>query len=370
MAKATNLPGAEPRIKKVNVRQYRVEAYDIDNAYPQRMISLVNACSTAKQAVEIKADFISGEGFADLSLYNLILNSKGLTADDLLNRNVSDYALHRGLAIHVNWNAAYEIDSLYYIPFENVRKGIEEYGGMYAIYPNWKSDFGRVKREEIEYHYPFNPDPDIIQAQVDLSGGWENYKGQVYYFSADYEAYPLSSVDEVIKSMEAEIASDNTTESNLRNNFSLKYIFINKGEFETEEERTDFKDGMKVFTGPDGEQIMIAECQSDEDKPEVIKLESSLNDKLFEATDNKVLRKIIRRFKQPAILHSITDGGYFNQQQLQDAMDYYNGIVKKERILMERIYSQLFLLFKEQVTTNFELKPLSYNGTNTSNIES
>ncbi|WP_207425999.1 hypothetical protein [Pedobacter sp. SYSU D00535] len=358
MSKVTNLPGTEPRIKKVDVKKYSIAGYDVDNAYPQRIMELINASSTAKQAVGIYADFIAGEGFADLNLYKLKVNSRGLTADDLLNRVASDFAPFKGFAIHVNWNAAFEIDSLYYTPFENVRKGIEDYAGRYAVHSDWR---GKVKKEEIEYVYPFNPDPAVIQAQVDAEGGWDKYNGQLYYFSADYEAYPLASCDAVIEPMKAEIASDKTTTSNLENNFALKNIYVNKGEFQTEEERREFIEGLKAFMGPEGEQVMVAECETTENTPEVLKIESALNDKLFAYTDDKVLKKIIRHYKQPGILHSITDGGYFNQQQLQDAMNYYNGITRKDRILMERVFEELFLLFKEQVTDDFQIKPLTYN---------
>ena len=368
MAKITNLPGAEPRIKKVNVKNLMVQGYDVDNAYPQRIMELVNASPTAKQAVAIYAKFMAGEGFANLDFYKLEVNSKGHTADDLLSRICSDMAPFRGFALHINWNAAFQVDSVFYVPFENVRKGIEEKAGFYAVHDDWK---GKVKKEEIEFHYPFNPDPEIIQAQVDAAGGWDNYTGQLFYYSADYEAYPLASCDAVIESMQAEIASDRTTTANLKNNFSLKTVFVNKGKFDTEDERSQFIDGLKAFVGPDGEQIMVAECESDADKPELLAVQSSLNDKLFEYTDEKVLRKIIRHYNQPAILHSITDGGYFNQQQLQDAMNYYNGIVRNERLLLERVFTKIFSLFREQVTQDYSIKALSYftNGSNTTNNE-
>ncbi|PRY51528.1 hypothetical protein B0I27_107114 [Arcticibacter pallidicorallinus] len=363
--KATNLPTTEPRIvKKVDVKNLKVKGYDSDNAYPQRIIGLVDASPTTKQAIGIYTKFIVGGGFVDEKFYKTKINRRGLTPDDLLSRVGSDLARHRGYAAHINWNALYEVDTVYYTPFENVREGLEgtEYEGMFATYDNWDGTNGKMKKDDIVWTFPFNSDPSVIEQQVERAGGWDNYKGQTYYFSYDFEVYPLASCDAIIESMLSEIASDRTTTTNLRNNFSLKTIFVNIGEFEDEDERDEFKTNMKKFVGPDGEQVMIAEANDKEKVPQLIKVESMINDKLFQYTDEKVVRKIIRHYFQPAILHSVTDGGFFNKEQMQDAMDYYNGITRDERVKMEKFFEEVFSHYKEEInpTNNYQPKPLNY----------
>lgn len=359
--KSTNLPSAEPRIKKVDVKSLGIKGYDEDNAYPQRIISLVNASSTTKQAIGIYAKFIAGGGFADKAFYKTKINRKGLTPDKLLKRVAKDYATFQGFALLVNWNALFQIDSIFYVPFENVRMGAKdtEFEGKYALCSDWD---GNPKKAGMEWKYSFNSIPDIIQAQVDAAGGWDSYPGQVYYVSADFEVYPLASCDAVVEPMQAEIASDRTSTKNLKNNFALKNIFVSIGEAESEEERDGFIENMKTFIGPDGEQVMLCEAPNKDSVPQIMSVENSLNDKIFQYTDEKSARKIIRHYLQPAILHSITDGGYFNQQQLQDSMDYYNGITKDERILIEEVFHEIFSLYREDInpTKNYQPIPLSY----------
>ncbi len=361
----TNLPSAEPRIKVFQGKRYGIHTYDRDNCYPQRMNSLNNASSTAKACINLLAKYIVGKGFADLGFYKAKINRSNLTADKLLRRVAADKAEYRGFAMHINWNANYKIDSVYYIPFENCRLGCDEHEGQVAIHPDWDGwKTNRwVNREQIEFLDRFNPEPLEIEKQVEAAGGWSNYKGQVYWFSADFESYPLSSGDAVIEPIKAEIESDRTTTSNLRNNFTAKNIFANIGEFEDAEERNGFIAGLKTFVGPDGEQIMVAEAKTKEEVPQVIPITSNLNDKLFEYTDKKVTNKIIQYFNQPAILHSVMDVKSFNVQQMSDSMAYYNGVTEDERIIMEEVFQEIFSYFKDNInpTGNYQVTPLKYD---------
>lgn len=361
----TNLPSAEPRIKVVQGRTYEIHTYDIDNCYPQRMLSLINASGTAKSAVKLLAKYIVGKGFADLSFFKAKINPKNLTADKLLRRLAADKGQFRGFAIHVNWNASYKVESAFYVPFENCRLGADNHEGQIAIHSDWdawKSN-RRVKKDEIEFIDRFDPNPVMIEEQVLAAGGWDKYKGQIYWYSDDFESYPLASIDPVIEPVKAEIESDRTTTSNLRNNFTAKVIFGNVGEFEDEEEREVFTKGVKAFVGPDGEQAMIAEVKTKDELPVIIPIVTNLNDKLFEYTDKKVSSRIIQYFNQPSILHSIMDVKSFNVQQMSDSMAYYNGITQDERILMEEVFAEIFVNFKDNInpTGNYQVTQLQYD---------
>jgi hypothetical protein len=50
--------------------------YDIDNAYPSRMERLINASVTARSAAGMYARFLSGQGFVDKALNDVIVGTE------------------------------------------------------------------------------------------------------------------------------------------------------------------------------------------------------------------------------------------------------------------------------------------------------
>lgn len=350
--RATSLPNATQRIEDKDVTALHIEGYDIDNAYPQRINNLVNASATAKSAVGLLATFIFGGGFIDQDFAKTVINSKGHTVDDILTRIADDKAKYRGFAIHVHYNKLYQITEVFYLPFEYERKGKSKeakYDGKIAVYDNWYPQ-GLVKKpirlDEIDFIDRFNPDPQAVALQVAQAGGWDNYKGQVIYFSEDYEAYPLASTDPVIEEMKTEVASSKTTYNNLKNNFSEKTTFTIGSEFETEQERTDYLNSLKVFVGPESDGVLLIEGGLDEKNqvaaPVIGKIPNNLNDKIFEYSDKKIGRKIIRTFNQPAILHSDTDTSALGRDDIEAAAAYYNKITQKHRTALESVFRKIF----------------------------
>lgn len=375
MAKSrlTSLPNADPRISAVDMTAFHIEAYDVDNGYPQRINNLLNASSTAKAAVTLYAKFIRGGGFVDPDFYRAFVNDSGLTADTLLRRLSSDYAEYRGVAIHMVYNQLFQLVGVNYIPFENARKSKsdeEKYNNKIALYDNWYN-FHDVKKktlklEDIDFLDRYNPDPEVIAEQVAMAVGWNNWKGQVLYYSADYEAYPLASCDSIVKEMQAEIASSTTTYINLRNNFSDKTVFSIGTVFETEAERQEYVNSIRTFVGPEGETIMLAEG-SFNDKGEVAapvieKISNTLNDKIFEYSDSKVSRKIIRNYNQPGILHTDTDTSALGKDDIVNATDFYNGVTADERILFTSMFETIFADFHENINPSgdYNILPFSY----------
>lgn len=364
------LPEAAPRIVKIDGRSLGILTYDVDNGYPQRMDTLINACSTAKQCANLLSDYVFGQGFDDEGgneFYKAIINDKMLTPDKLLRRNADDKSKHRGFAIHVNYNALFQISSVNYIAFETARIGIDEYAGKYGIYSDWYNTdrYGkRVNRSEIKFIHRYNPKPEVIQAEVDECGGWENYLGQVFWHSDDFENYPLSSIDEVIPSVEAEIESDKTTTNNLKNNFQLKAIVVMKGKPLDEDSRTAEINEIHKFIGGDGKQVVVTETEDPDGKDvmEVRTIDSKINDKIFQYTDEKVRAKIYRAFRQPAILHSDYMGtNGFNKDQLADSQEYYTNYTHPTRILFEEVYTDIFSRFHEPINPSgvYSIVPLA-----------
>lgn len=353
-----DLPSADARIVKIDISRFEVEGYDVDNGYPQRMETLVEASPTAKMAVNLYADFIFGQGFSvsdgktkygkdsEDGVWNMVVNSKGQTGDDLLSLAAADYANWNKFFFQVNYNALFNGVEINYVPYGTARYGIDSKAGTIALYDNWWNNdrFGRlnISKDKPDYIDLFNPDADAIKAQVRNAGGWSSYKGQIFEFSTSYKNYPLHNLDAGINAMRAEILSYKTTYGNIKNNFGDKVIWIEKGKFENESEREAFKRSIQGFVGPDGEQVIVAEVEQEDQAPKMETIENKLDDKKFAYSNTHVRSTLYRLLGQNAILHSDLTEGRYNQNQLSEAIKAYNNRTERARINMQRAFKKLF----------------------------
>lgn len=366
MSRIHNLPDAEPRLVIVDGDKLGIKSYGEDNGYPQRMLNLYNASGSAKNCAEICANYIIGKGFEDKTFYKAKINKKGLTPDKLIRVLAADKSKLRGVAIHINYNALYQKESAFFVPFENCRIGVGDFKGKIGIKKDWyssKKGGGRKKIDDIDFIDVYDPRPEVIEAQVLAAGGWDNYKGQIIWLSEDFETYPLATIDPVLNDVQAEIESGFTRKNNLKNNFQLKTIWVEKGQVETQREEEEVVEGIRDFMGSDGKPVTVVFSKDPEGKdvPELKNVAVAVNDKLFEYTDNKSVKAIYQSFQQPAILHSDYNGtnGY-NEGQLPQSMAYYNSLTEQDRIFFEELFTEVFENWHEPINSNgnYKITPL------------
>lgn len=366
MSKIFNLPDAAPRMTVIDGDKLGIKTYGEDNGYPQRMLNLYNASSSAKMCANLCASYIIGKGFEDKMFYKAKINKHGLTPDKLIRVLAPDKAKLRGVAVHINYNALYQKESVSFVPFENCRIGDGDFKGKIGVNKNWyssKSGGSRRKVEDIDFIDKYNPDPLVIEEQVAKAGGWANYKGQIIWHSDDYGTYPLSTVDPVLNDLQAEIESSNTRKNNLKNNFQLKTIWIEKGQPQDEDQQRETVEEIRKFVGSEGNQVSVtfSEDPDGKDIQELKTLTSSINDKLFQYTDQAARLAIYTAFGQPAILHSDYQGtnGY-NEGQLPQSMAYYNSLTEPDRIFFEELFTEIFTNFNEPINPSgsYKITPL------------
>lgn len=382
MSTIKNLPDAAPRITVVDGNKLGIKTYGEDNGYPQRMLNLYNASGSAKMCANLCASYLIGKGFEDQYFYHAPINSKGLTPDKLLRRLANDKSKLRGFAIHINYNALYQIEDVSFVPFEHCRHGIEENTGKIGVLKDWyssKKGGARRSKSDVTFIDSFNPDPAMIEKQVQIAGSWDAYRGQIYYHSDDFDTYPLATIDPVLDDVQAEIESATTRRNNLRNNFQLKHIWVEKGQLAADETYDEVVEGVRQFMGSDGKPVTVVFSEDPEGKdiPTLLEVKSQMNDKLFQYTDQAARGAVYTAFGQPAILHSDYMGtnGY-NEGQLPQSMGYYNAFTEPYRILFEEVFTEIFNLFKNNVNPSgsYKITPLesiSASGTdiNTENID-
>ena len=117
-----------------------VYANDTDNAYPERMDRLINNSVTAKSAASIMVQYLIGKGYGT-DADNIIINKeKTLKLIDFADDVADDLVKQRGVFIHINWNALYQIADCCVVPYEWCRIGKKDstdYAGKIAVCKEW-----------------------------------------------------------------------------------------------------------------------------------------------------------------------------------------------------------------------------------------
>lgn len=373
--------------KRVDVRYLQtlgIQTYGEDNLYPQTFRNILAASSTGAECLDRFADFIEGNGFRDVPFSESVVNRKGDTADDIHALVCRDVAYYNGLALHVNYNIYGDIVELHHVPFENCRLAESDdngYVGKIAIHPDWSGQKTRggkvikVAKENIDYIDVFNPDKRVVAAQIEAAGGIEYYKGQVLWVSlSGKDIYPTGKGDRVVTEMSTDEGLANVKYRNVRNNFlPAAMIFTKKGtnitfdqdgnEIDSRDDDDSFSDSLLQLQGDTNcGKLMEVTLETDEDKPEVVTLNSKNYDKEFTVTDISVTERIYSAFGQePWYCIRIGKVG-FSGDILEDAFEYYNSIVSKQQRLIERTFARVFRHFYEAVnaSNDFSVEPLKY----------
>lgn len=353
-----------------------------DNAYPTRVERLILGSVTAKSAASMYASFLVGDGFANESLNKIVvgeMNYKPITLYKLLEKVAHSVAYQQGLYLHCNIGfdgAKYYINEINPLPFKHCRLGSPDdvnYSGKVAIYDNWdKQKGGGIQASKVNRVDVFNFTPSVIEAQVNKAGGWEKYKGQVFWhFFDDEYIYPLSLVDVVQDDADTELQISQFKNGELNGNLFAKYI-LRHAYFESETEKAEFLHRIAQFQGSKNNgSIMVIEDDITQDALGEVKdnglkfekIEQNVNDKLFIDWEQSTANNIRKAFKAiPPVLIDYTEGklGNTSGTALVEAAKFYNEMTKKDRAIISQVFQELFSKFKTPINDSFEIKPLTF----------
>lgn len=358
--KAT-LAGSTPRIETKPSKQDGVINYDIDNKYPQRIVDIINASGTATLCTDMMHKFIFGEGFNDPVLAKLKVNSK-ITANQLLKKNALSLAKFNGVAFHVNYNALFEITSVNPVPFEDVRFTTPDHKtnpNVIALYDDWaRIKQSKVDPKKIDFINFYNPNPEKIQAEVEASGGWASYKGQILFWSVDGIEYPLAPSDSVLEDVQTDSQSKLFKFRNITSNFMASHILESEA-FESDEERENFAEVINDFQGADdASKILVLEKKAGQLEAgfDLKKVEIQDVDKLYEYTESSVRDNILRNYLIPPVLLIAQAGKLGSSSELKDSTALYNGQTADYRIVLSEIYEELLKGFKGTNIEDYSIK--------------
>lgn len=366
--------------KRVDVKVNKtegIENYDIDNAYPQRVQDIIEGSGTGKLCTKFLCKFIFGGGFSDKSLYQVVVNRKGETADKLLRKAAKSMGTFGGVAVHVNYNALFEKTELNIIPFKHVRKTTEDdkdHPNMFAIYDDWDRVKNKsILKNKIDYIYPYSPDINSIKEQVIASKGWAGYKGQLIYFTEDQinDEYPLAPGDAVLEDMLTDAKTKNFKLRNISTNFMASHVieldeFLESGSEEDgtysspEDQRQEFLKALEDFQGDDNAlKILLLEKRAGGTPVTIKDIKIQDVDKLYQYTEESVISAIIRHYLIPPILLLQVPGKLGNSTEINQAVEYYNMITQDQRLLMEELFKEALKGFRGLSVNDFTIIPAS-----------
>lgn len=331
-----------------------------DNAYPQLIRSLIGSSVTAKNCVDLNSKYIYGKGFS-FAGSNTIINRKALTLNKLFRQASREFSEQNNLFFHVNYNALYKITSVDLIPCTEARIGKSDskgYSGKIVVYDNWdKSRAKKIDKKDFELFDIFNPNPSVIDAQVEAAGGWSKYKGQIFHVTSDFNSvYSLSDGDSVIYDMNAEFKASVFKEAALRRgNFGSK-IFITKP-FSDDYERQDFERTIQNLLGVEntnGVLTLEANNVSDNlDEQFIIKnLDSDFDDEKVAYTESSSKKKIMEAFGVHPILVGDADSTSLfgnSGELLKQAKATHWENKEEERDIIKEAFHAIFSLWHEPI---------------------
>jgi len=357
----TYLPQIERRILVRPNQTFGILNYDLDNAYPQRMLELVASSPTAKDCWNKRAKFIGGTGFEQADLGKVVINSKGLTLAKLLKAVASDKALFTGFGIHINYNAACKVASVNYVKFEDIRMGdtdSPETADKYALYSDWgRKTWKNIMRSKITFLDKYNPDPAVIKQQVIAAGGWDKYKGQLFYFNPEVDDYPLIEADSVWEDFETEAGIKIFNNREVTTGFLPSTMLFMQSRREEADNSNPDSDEQHYYNVPSqlerdlgtfqgaksAQKIIVIEYEDENSKPEFKPYSIQNNDKLFESTEKSVEARIIKGFSIPKeLINAEKTSGLSNGGEKKEAIREFNDNTAPDRQELSETFAEIF----------------------------
>lgn len=347
--------------------QQKIKYYDDQNSYPQDVLKVVQGSATGSSCVDLYHKFIRGAGFLDARLKDEKANRKE-TFSQLHGKISRDFAIFSGFAVHVAYNAMLEPVFYHHIPFEHCRWVVDQdknATGDVAVHSDWTKESGkRFNQADIIYLRPFNPDPNQVYAEIEEAGGFENYKGQIFYFTEEpIGFYPTAHAHAALASMATEESTVTVLLRNAKFNFLPAGILTVKkrtqvnSEGQLIEDSSAFDNAQKFQGAKNALKMLVVEIEQDEEKPDYQPFQVTSLEKEYQFTYNACKESIKEFYRIPNELISRKTGAMFSTDAMIQAFNVYNSDTESERSTLQEAYAQLFV---KKEGYDFTIQPKMY----------
>lgn len=340
-----------------------------DNMYPLLIENLIDASPTATQCAWLYESFLGGGGFVqDFSNVDLSEDDFYMyNPNDLLIDVAESISRHQGVFVHINYNALFEKEDFSVIPFDQCRLGKKDDNDYHGKIIVSKKGWGReLKKDELVAIDTYNPRPEVIQAQVDAAGGWDNYKGQILFYTFQPKRmYPKSLLDPVYLFADTEYQMGLYFNSTTKRGFNDAKLVRHK-KFPDKNDERQFENNLRGLMGAENSSsIMTVEDDWDSDNQEGnIKVDTLSSDikaskyQHFEDAASNYIRKAFKNIPPQLIDYIAGKLGNTSGEDLLKSQAVYNASIARDKLKIERLFSILFDNYKEDInpSDNWKIK--------------
>lgn len=379
--------------------------YGLDNNYARKITQASERSSDLVKAKEKQKLFIQGLGFPGATAMDVknetavIINKKGQTAFDLL-QFCAQQKTNINIAIHVNYNILGEAVEFNLIQYDFVRRKVKTEQDQYTKYII--ADIWHLENDYYNYGYAakmmefnkwmkeketklsfialecfdYNPDPQIVREQIELSGGIDKYPGQLFYKKRTQDIYQKAIYDSVADDFQFLAESKLASLSNIQNGYSASGVFKY---FATETGTKEIADLEKKINNARGSgntgRIILHGVPPSSDMSMANNMfertEMQNIDKLYDLQKKNAREAIKQLYSQPSALNGEDTTGNFATQNMQETFDFYNSVTEPLRQELEIELTQLFKnsIFENQLQLPIEIDTLKYISSSSMDVD-
>lgn len=364
-------------LKGVYNKKLNIQTYGEDNLYPQKIMRVIRTSPTGMGCLENYERFIFGDGFQNSALSKIEANKQGCTIDDVLFSITKDRARYGGFAIHVNYNANFEVCEIQHVPFESCR--LQEPDGLGYVskivtFFDWENESTRSGKlvkvsEKTTCSYDvFNPNKEVIKSQIAKAGDISKYKGQILWVSSEgVNKYPIAIYGDILTELITDANISSVKYRNTNNNFMPAGMMVfRKNSISDDElqdiEQVNYADIITEFAGSENAcKMIVMQVDNLEDAPKFVEMNVKNYDKEFNVTEQSTTERIYAKFNQEPFYSILRVGKTgFSSSSIQDTYRYYNSITTKERSEITRAFQKVIDIWEKNDNFSCEIAPISF----------
>ena len=250
-----------------------------------------------------------------------------------------------------------------------------ETAGKFALYSDWgRKTWKSIMRNKLTFLDAYNPDEKTIEQQVTASGGWDKYKGQLFYFNPEINDYPLIEADSVWEDFETEAGIKIFNNREVTTGFLPSTMLFMQSRREEADNSSDsgnanspsqLEKDLGTFQGAKSAQkIIVIEYEDESAKPEFQPYAIQNNDKLFEVTERSVEARIIKGFSVPKeLVNAEKSSGLSNGGEKKEAIREFNDNTDPDRLELSETLAEIFGHSHTDInpTGNWNITPIPAN---------
>ena len=334
-----------------------------DNLYPYGIERVINNSPTAKRACDLLHRYIAGRGVEDDRIVNA---NKGYYLSDIVDMIAGDVSPQSGAFVWIGYGVNENLElyqkTLDVLDYSNCRiskeDGNEAKGKIYVKDYSKKSGmFQTRKNENTTWYYPYNPNPEIVSAQmradarkvleldkddeVDIKDMIRFYRGQVMYINTTPRyKYALSRFDSVFNDADSEFRFSLYVNKEFRTGFLGKLIVLTQGI--DDDKANQVSEDLGKLLGAENSGSMyhldFAQVENINNVLKVEQLKAQFDDKLFTENDKRIRRNILGAANNlPELMIYAGDGMFDGSgEKYREMKAFFNEQTQRERRIIEK----------------------------------